>query len=262
MTAGKMATADARTGGQQQTMRPGRWTGITPGIAALAIGIASPFLGGCGSTQQTGEKGLVTFTASGCGGALSDLAGCDLKKSIAVGGWVDVKATRNSTGATLSLRTDLPAVLDVQPSDNGGSAIVGMGTGSAYLSATDVNLADIDRLSIKVAEIAQLAYNTVSTSFGTFRLQPVGDVDGTFDLNDGVTNFTLLFLQVDGGGQTLLGRDTTTAELSAGLNYQQGKSAPHNLQYELVRPSAAGMYYLTLRAKYGPGKFKLQINVK
>jgi hypothetical protein len=234
---------------------------VRAGLVAVALGGLAA-LSGCGSTDFTGEKGQATFTASGCGGLLSDIGGCDLKKGVAVGGVVDVAAKSSKSGLALALRSDIPAILTVQPSDRGGSAIVGQGSGTAYLSAVDSNATEVDRLAVKVVEIAQLVYNTASTGFGTFRLQPVGDVDGTFDLNDGVSKFTLLFLQVDAGGQPLLGRDSFTAELSPGLSYQAGREAPRSLQFELARPSTAGSYFLTVRAKTGPGRFKLQINVK
>lgn len=234
---------------------------IRRGLACLVLGLAG-LLGGCGSTDFTGEKGLATFTASNCGGLLSDIGGCDLKKGVAVGGVVDVAAKSQKSGLALGLRSDIPSILTVQQSDRGGSAIVGQGTGTAYLSAVDGNAQEVDRLAVQVVEIAQLVYNTASTGFGTFRLQPVGDVDGTFDINDGVSSFTLLFLQVDAGGMPLLGRDSFTAELSPGLAYQAGREQPRSLQFELVRPSMAGNYFLTVRAKSGPGRFKLQINVK
>lgn len=250
-----------------QTRHP-RSSGIAPHrgwlhrvICGGLLGLAA-LLGGCGSTDFTGEKGLATFTASNCGGLLSDIGGCDLKKGVAVGGVVDVAAKSAKTGLALGLSSDIPAILTVQPSDRGGSSIVGQGTGTAYLSAVDGNAMEIDRLSVKVVEVAQLVYNTASMGFGTFRLQPVGDVDGTFDLNDGVSKFTLLFLQVDAGGQPLLGRDSFTAELSPGLSYQPGRENPHSLQFELAKPASAGSYFLTVRSKMGPGRFKLQINVK
>lgn len=230
-------------------------------VACLSVWL-SGLASGCGSTDFTGEKGLATYTASNCGGLLSDIGGCDLKKGVAAGGVVDVAAKSTKTGLALGLRSDIPAILTVQDSDRGGLAIVGQGTGTAVLSAVDANMAEVDRLNVKVVEVAQLVYNTASTGFGTFRLQPVGDVDGTFDINDGVTKFTLLFLQVDAGGQPLLGRDSFAAELGPGLSYQAGREQPHSLQFELVRPSTAGSYFLTVRSKVGPGRFKLQINVK
>ncbi len=238
----------ARRGGLRRA-----WAGLG-GLALLAVG--------CGSTDFTGERGTAVFTASNCGGLLSDLGGCDLKKGVAAGGVVDVAAKGVKSGLPLSLRADIPAILTVQPSDRGGLAIVGQGTGTAYLSAIDTSETEVDRLAVKVVEVAQLAFNTASMGFGTFALRPVGDIDGTFDLKEGVTNFTLLFLQVDGGGQPLLGRDSFTAELGAGLTYQPGRENPHSLQFELVKPATAGSYFLTVRSKIGPGRFKLQINVK
>lgn len=227
------------------------------GLLCLTLGLF-----GCGSTDFTGERGAAIFTASNCGGLLSDVGGCDLKKGVVAGGVVDIAAKSAKSGLLLNLRADIPAVLTVQPSDRGGLSIVGQGTGMAYLSAVDTSETEIDRLSVKVVEVAQLAFNTASMGFGTFALRPVGDIDGTFDLKDGVTAFTLLFLQVDGGGQPLLGRDSFTAELSAGLSYQAGRENPHSLQFELQKPATAGSYFLTVRSKIGPGKFKLQINVK
>lgn len=249
--------------GQDSRHQAGQLAGGGGGFRAFAGMIALSLLAiGCGSTDFTGERGAAVFTASNCGGLLSDLGGCDLKKGVAAGGVVDVAAKGVKSGLPLNLRTDIPGILTVQPSDRGGLAIVGQGAGMAYLSAIDSSETEVDRLVVKVVEVAQLAFNTASSGFGTFALRPVGDIDGTFDLKEGVTNFTLLFLQVDGGGQPLLGRDSFVAELSAGLAYQAGRENPRSLQFELAKPATAGSYFLTVRSKIGPGRFNLQINVK
>ena len=52
------------------------------GILCLTLGLF-----GCGSTDFTGERGAAIFTASNCGGLLSDVGGCDLKKGVVAGAW-------------------------------------------------------------------------------------------------------------------------------------------------------------------------------
>ena len=118
---------------------------------------------------------------------------------------VDIAAKSVKSGLLLNLRADIPAVLTVQPSDRGGQSIVGQGTGMAYLSAVDTSETEIDRLSVKVVEVAQLAFNTASMGFGTFALRPVGDIDGTFDLKRRRDRLHPAVPAGRWGGQPLLG---------------------------------------------------------
>jgi hypothetical protein len=217
---------------------------------------------GCGSSsQQTGELGKAVFNASNCGEVVTNLQGCDLKKRLAVGGLVDVRAVRSAGSAPLLLRSDMPDILKVDPIGGGSSfTLSGQSNGKAVLTAYDSS-GDVDRLTINVEAIALIAYNTLSNGSGTFMLQPGGDTDGFFTLASGVQNFTLLFLQIYGEDESMLGRDTFSHELSPGLLFQAGAENPHGLRFDLVRPAMPGMYTLLVRAKYGGGRFKLQINV-
>lgn len=226
------------------------------GIVGLVLGTVVAL--GCGSSsQQTGELGKAVFNATNCGGALSDLNGCDLKKLIAVGGLVDVRAVRASGSAPLQLRAEPADVLKVESPGGTLYTLTGQSNGKAVLTAFDGS-GDVDRLTINVEGIALIAYNTISSGFGDFKLQPNGDIDGFFTLASGVSNFTFLFLQVDGDNVSMLGRDTVSYELSPGLNFQAGKENPHGLQFDLKRP-APGMYTLLVRAKFGGGRFKMQV---
>jgi len=228
---------------------------------SAAILIVVGLLGGCGSSSSTGELGKAVFTASSCGGALSDLAGCDLKRLFAIGGLVDMRAVRSQGSAPLLLRSDLPDVLKVQELGGAQFTLSGQSQGRAVLTAYDGS-GDVDRLTVEVSEISQISYTTVSNGFGTFKLQPNGDIDGTFTLADSVKNFSLIFVQVDAKPQPMLGRDTFTYMLSPGLTFQPGKESPHAMQFDLVRPSQPGDYTLLVRAKFGPGRFKMLITVK
>ncbi len=157
----------------------------------------------------------------------------------------------------LLVRSDQPDVLEVQDAGNGLYRLLAHLDGQVVLTAYDSS-GDVDHLKITTADISQIAYNTISMGFGTFLLQPNGDIDGYFTLASGVTNFTLLFLQVDEGAHPMIGRDTFNYELSPGLSFQSGKDSPHALQFDLVRPQP-GNYQLLIRAKAGPGRFKMQI---
>lgn len=226
------------------------------GIVGLVLGTVVAL--GCGSSsQQTGELGKAVYSATNCGGVLSDLAGCDLKKKISVGGLVDVRAMRAAGSAALQLRAEPADVLKVDSAGGTLYTLSGQSNGKAVLTAFDGS-GDVDRLTVNVEGIALVAYNTASSGFGDFKLQPNGDIDGFFTLASGVSNFTFLFLQVDGNNDSMLGRDTCTYELSPGLNFQPGKEKPLGLQFDLARP-APGMYTLLVRAKYGGGRFKMQV---
>lgn len=235
---------------------PGRMLGLVVGLGML--------WGGCGKSQQTGALNKAVFVTSECGGVLSGVAGCELSRGIAVGGLVDVRAVLMGSSAPLSVQTDVPSVLEVKQLQGamGPQTLIGNGVGTATLLAVDTSGATVDRLEVKVKEIASLSYVTVNTSTGTFRFQPSGDVNGTFELAATTKNFTLLFAQVSQDGQQPLGRETFTTELSPQLAYQAGKENPKILQFELVRPAQTGAYPLTITAKQGPGRFKMQIDVK
>jgi hypothetical protein len=220
-------------------------------LLALASGA------GCGNSTTTGELGKAAYQAQNCGGVLSDLAGCDLKRQVAIGGLFDLRVSRASDGSALSLRSEQPDILKVDGPAGSLYTLSGQSAGRAVLTAYDSS-GDVDRLTVQVAQISQISYTTLSNGFGTFKLQPNGDIDGTFLLGSGVTNFSLLFLQVDEKTQPMLGRDSFTYELTSGLMFQPGKEQPHAMQFELARP-APGTYALTVRAKYGPGRFKMQV---
>jgi hypothetical protein len=223
------------------------------GLVVLAIGCGAP-------SQQTGELGKAVFTASNCGQVVSELAGCDLTKLFAVGGLVDMRATRTGSSAALQLRAEPADVLKVESAGGTLYTLSGQSNGKAVLTAFDGS-GDVDRLTVNVEAIALIAYNTVSSGFGDFKLMPNGDIDGFFTLASGVTNFTFLFLQVDGDNKSMLGRDTFSHELSPGLVFQAGKENPHGLQFDLLKPAMPGMYTLLIRAKIGGGRFKMQITV-
>ena len=224
-------------------------------LGTLCISLTT--LVGCGSGANTGDLGKAVFNATSCGGVLSDLNGCDLKRTLAIGGLVDVRATRSRDSAPLLLRSDLPSVVKVTELGGTQYTLTGQSTGTAVLTAYDSS-GDVDHLTIQVAEISQIAYTTLSNGFGQFKLAPNGDIDGTFALAQNVTNFSLIFAGVDTNTMPLLGRDSFTYELSAGLSFQPGKDAPHAMQFDLVRP-APGDYTLLVRAKFGGGRFKMLI---
>ena len=229
-------------------------------IASLVAALCVVLGAGCGnSSQQTGELGKAVFTASNCGGVVnSSLAGCDLTKKFAIGGLVDMRVARVGSGAQLQLRADPSDILLVTDAGSGLYTLSAQLSGKTVLTAFDAN-GDVDHMTINVEAIAVMAYNTASSGFGTFKLQPGGgDIDGFFTLGDSVTSFTFLFLQVDGDSNSMLGRDSFSYELSPGLNFQQGKDMPHALQFDLLRP-APGDYTLTVRAKLGAGRFKMQV---
>lgn len=55
----------------------------------------------CG-TSTNGDLGVATFTMDNCGGAFNNLiTGCDLTKTLATGGKVDLHAVRMSSGTAL-----------------------------------------------------------------------------------------------------------------------------------------------------------------
>jgi hypothetical protein len=204
--------------------------------------------------------GQAVFNASNCGGPFSDIDGCDLTHQLAVQGAVDISAATVQGQTALLLRSDTPNVLQVQ--NQQGSTVlftmVGQSPGQATLTAYNSS-GDVDHLTITVADIGSIDYSTVSSGSGTFTLGNGGDIDGTYVLNSGVQDFSLLFLQIDPTATQMLGRSDFTYQLDPGLNFQSGKDQPDSLEFDLVRPTQTGTYALLITAKAGPGRFKMEI---
>lgn len=230
----------------------GRWLLSAVALWSLTLGA------GCG-TRGDGDLGVATFTAKSCGGPYNDLEGCDLKKVLATGAKVDVRAGVKADNSPLKLRSDLPGVVEVVDLGGTNYTLVGKNPGRAVITAFDGS-GDRDRISITVDDMAMISYLEVSSGAGDFKLQPVGDVDGTFALRQTVQNFTLLFAPIDAANNKMLGRESFTTELQPGLYFQPGKENPTAMQMDLMRPTQAGTYSLLLRAKVGPGRFKLLIS--
>lgn len=225
-------------------------------LASWALATAA--LAGCGfNSTSSGDLNAATFKGQNCGGFLSDIAGCDLKSRIALGGKVDALATDNKTGAQLALRSDLPGVLEVQ-GQIGSYTLVGKAVGRAVLTASSGG-GDVDRLTIQVDPIETLSYSALSDSTGTFGLRTTGDIDGTYTLLKSVQNFSLFFIQLDNSKQRMLGRETFTYTLDPALAFQSGKDKPTALQFDLQRPKTPGMYPLTLSVNNGMARFKVLI---
>ena len=233
--------------------------------ATFMVGGAKPMSGG--RFEAPGKftlKGVTrdvvaTFTAKSCGGPYNDLEGCDLKKVLATGAKVDVRAGVKADNSPLKLRSDLPGIVEVVDLGGTNYTLVGKNPGRAVITAFDGS-GDRDRISITVDDMAMISYLEVSSGAGDFKLQPVGDVDGTFALRQTVQNFTLLFAPIDAANNKMLGRESFTTELQPGLYFQPGKENPTAMQMDLMRPTQAGTYSLLLRAKVGPGRFKLLIS--
>lgn len=214
---------------------------------------------GCVFSSTSGEGGKVDFTAKECGAVLGGLTGCDLKKSLAVGGKVSVTAVAKNGGAVLPVVSEQPQVLSAVIESEGVYTLTGLTPGSATLTAQNPTVKDT--LPLKVGTIAQLAYSELSSSSGTFKLTPGEDADGMFELNKGLKQFTLLFGQIDAQAQQLIGRESTTYELSAGLSLAKDKQTPTGLQFDFEKP-ALGTYFFTVKAKSGGAQFKMKIIVK
>ncbi len=230
------------------------------GAAALGFFVAVMVaLGGCG-TNSNGALGLATFTALSCGGAVNDVAGCDISKLIATGGKIDLRARRISDSTLLQLRSDFPTVITVTPGSAGAYTLSGLRPGKATIIAADAT-GDVDHVAMQVDDAAQLSFLTVSAEGGAFSSVPSGDIDGTFILRDGISKFTLLFAQIDGVGNKMIGRETFDTTLSPGLLFQGGKENPTALQFDLQRPAQSGNYSLLIKHKLGPARYKMQITV-
>lgn len=227
-------------------------------LGPLALG-ALPALGGCGSSTN-GDLGVASFTVKGCGGSFSDIAGCDIKQLIATGGKIDMRALRMSNNSPLQLRSDFPTVISVTDLGAATYTLSALRPGKAMIIASSGS-ADVDHVTMQVDDAAQISFLTVSAQGGTFTAQPAGDIDGIFAVHDGVNKLTLLFAQIDGAGNKMLGRETFTTTLSPGLTFQDGKENPTALQFDLVRPGPPGDYSMVIRHKIGPARYKMQITV-
>lgn len=225
-------------------------------VVALLAGCAA--LAACGSSNTLGELGAAQFNISNCGGVLGNIAGCDIKQRFAQSGKLDLNAYAKSDGRPLLLRSDLPNIIEVQTQGGAQGTLFAKGPGSAVITAYDSG-GDVDRLRITVDEMARIYYSELSNANGEFKLMPTGDVDGTFALRQSVQQFTLIFAQLDGNGQRMIGRESFAFTLDPGLQLQSGKENPTVLQFDLQRPAMPGTYALTITAKSGPGRFKLLI---
>lgn len=232
---------------------------VRAGLAGAALLAAIGLFPGCGSSSN-GDLGIASFTVKNCGGSFADITGCDIKQLIATGGKIDMRAVRMSDNSPLQIRSDFPTVLSV--TDLGGATYTlnALRPGKAMLIASSGST-DVDHVMMQVDDAAQIAFLTVSAEGGTFTAQPAGDIDGIFVLHDGITRMTLLFAQLDGVGNKMLGRETFTTTLSPGLAYQSGKESPTALQFDLLRPAQSGMYSLLIKHNIGPARYKMQINV-
>ncbi len=234
------------------------WNRLLGSVMLVALG-ALAALGGCGSSTN-GDLGVASFTVKNCGGSFSDIAGCDIKQLIATGGKIDMRALRLSDNSPLQLRSDFPTVISV--TDQGAATYVlsALRPGKAMIVAFNGS-GDVDHVSMQVDDAAQISFLTVSAEGGTFTAQPAGDIDGIFLVHEGITKMTLLFAQLDGAGNKMLGRETFTTTLSPGLLFQDGKENPTALQFDLVRPGPPGDYSMVIRHKIGPARYKMQITV-
>ena len=214
-------------------------------------------LSACDSSKNDGELGRATFVVRNCGGVLSDLQGCPLSAKLASSGKIDLIATAKSDNSLLSVRTDLPAVLKIEEPTARSYILTGMHVGEAKLIAYN-DSGDVDRISVFVEEVQQLAYNEISSAAGTFKLQPSGDIDGTLVLRNDLNSFNLYFAQLDGSQQKMLGREAFSFTSDPGLTFQAGQDKPSTLEFHYLRPKA-GTYNLLINSKAGPGRFKLQI---
>lgn len=214
---------------------------------------------GCGSSSN-GELGVASFTVKSCGGSFSDIAGCDIKQLIATGGKIDMRAVRMSDASPLQLRSDFPTVLSVTDLGGASYTLNALRPGNAIIIAS-MGSTDVDRVTMQVDDAAQIAFLTVSAEGGVFTAQPTGDIDGIFVLDSGISRMTLLFAQLDGAGNKMLGRETFATTLSPGLAYQSGKENPTALQFDLVRPAQSGNYTLLIKHNIGPARYKMQITV-
>ena len=228
-------------------------------MGLVATAVAAVLLGGCGSNSN-GNLGVATFTTTNCGGSFNDIAGCDLSQLIATGGKIDLRARRTKDSTLLQLRSDFPTVIAVTAAGSGNYTLSGLRPGKAMIIAAD-SVGDVDHVAMQVDDAATISFLTVSAQGGAFASQPTGDIDGTFILRDGISQFTLLFAQLDSVGNKMLGRETFATTLSTGLLFQSGKEAPTVLQFDLQRPAQSGSYSLLIKHKIGPARYKMQITV-
>ena len=214
---------------------------------------------GCG-TSSNGDLGVASFTLKNCGGFVSDITGCDIKQLIATGGQVDIRAVRMSDSVPLAIRSNFPTVLTVTDLGNTVYTLSGVRPGMVMLIAS-VDGADIDHVSMQVDDAATISFLTVSAEAGAFSSVPSGDIDGTFILRDGISQFTLLFAQLDAVGNKMIGRGAFATTLSPGLAFQSGKENPTALEFDLTTPAQSGTYSLLIKHQIGPARYKMQITV-
>ncbi len=214
-------------------------------------------LSGCDSSKNDGELGRATFVVDSCGGVLSDIQGCPLTAKLATSGKFNLVATSKTDNSLLAVRTDLPAVLKLEEVSAKSYVATGLRVGQAKLFAYN-DSGDVDRITVSVEEVQQIAYNEISSAAGTFKLQPTGDLDATMVLRNDIQSFNLYFAQLDGSSQKMMGRESFTFTSDPGLTFQAGKEKPDTLEFHYLRPKP-GVYTLLINAKSGPGRFKLQI---
>lgn len=217
-----------------------------PQRVPLVLTFACALLAGCQFSSTSGESGLVNFAASECGAPLSGLPGCDLRRPLAAGGKVSVTATSRKTGSILPMAASDPKVLELVPVGGGGYTLTGLSPGLVELKASDPTVSDL--LRVQVSPIAQFAYSDLSAGNGTFTPTPGGEADGTFEVKSGISRFTLILAQLDLAGAQLIGRESATFTLPAGLSLSSGQQQPAGLQFEFQRP-APGSYLFAVRAR-------------
>jgi hypothetical protein len=222
------------------------------------IGFLILFAAGCTLSTTTGQAGQVDFVASDCGALFEEVTGCDLKQPLAQGGRVAVTAKRKADGAALSLRSGRPATLEVEGSFQSGWTLSGKGAGSAELIAFD-GVRDVDRLTVRVAPVAQfVALEDLIKASGKYT--PAGLTDGTFEVTTQSARFTLALAQVGDDSSRLIGRDSFTLTLPAGLTLRPDKPAPTGLLFEFERPQK-GTYEVLIRARTGVAQLRIKIVV-
>jgi hypothetical protein len=230
-------------------------------LLRVPLFLSCALLAACQFSTTGGESGLVNFAASECGAPLSGLPGCDLRRPLAAGGKVSVTATSRKTGSILPMAASDPKVLDLVPVGGGGYTLTGLSPGLVELRASDPTVSDL--LRVQVSPIAQFAYSDLSAGNGTFTPTPGGEADGTFEVKSGLSRFTLILAQLDLGGAQLIGRESATYTLPAGLSLTGGQQ-PAGLQFEFQRP-APGSYLFGVRARTGlagQAEAKIKIVVK
>ena len=94
-----------------------------------------------------------------------DLQGCPLSAKLASPGKIDLIATAKSDNSLLSVRTDLPAVLQDRGTDRPQLHPDRHARRRSLLIAYN-DSGDVDRISVFVEEVQQLVYNEISSAAG------------------------------------------------------------------------------------------------